>query len=151
VNIMAAPRFNGRVIDAIDAVRYFGIRAGVRPHRFVAIWAVVVDGRVFVRSWDARPDGWYHTLLEDRRGVLQVGDRTVRVRARRVRGDRLLDAIDAAYAAKYNTPGSLKYVRGFSRPPRRTRTIELVPGATTRLVTSPGTPRKTRSASPAAS
>jgi hypothetical protein len=149
---MATPRFNTRVIEAIDEVKYFGVRAGVRPHRFVAIWAVVVDGRVFARSWDARPAGWYHTFLEDPRGVLQVGERTVRVRARRVRGDRLLDAIDAAYAAKYKTPGALKYVRGFSRPPRRTRTVELVPAVpASRTITSPGTPRRTRSLSPAAS
>lgn len=142
---MASPRFAPRVISGIDAVRYFGIRAGVRPHRFIAIWAVSVEGRVFVRSWDARPGGWYHTLLADPRGVLQVGSRTVRVRARRVRGERLLDAIDAAYAAKYRTPGSIKYVRGFSRPPRRARTIELIPAAPPRPVTSPGTPRRTRS------
>jgi hypothetical protein len=143
---MAARRFGPRVIDAIDPVRYFGIRAGRRPHRFIAIWAVVVNGRVFVRSWDAKPGGWYHTLLEDPRGVLQAGDRTVRIGARQVRGERLLDAIDAAYAAKYRTPGSLKYVRGFSRPPRRARTIELVPPApAARAATSPGTPRKSRS------
>ena len=149
---MATPRFNARVIDAIDAVRYFGIRAGVRPHRFIAIWAVVVDGRVFVRSWDARPGGWYDTLLEDPRGVLQAGERTVRVRARRVHGDRLLEAINAAYAAKYKTPGSLKYVRGFARPPRRTRTLELIPPAPApRAITSAGTPRRTRSLSRAAS
>lgn len=149
---MATPRFSTRAIAAIDAVRYFGIRAGVRPHRFVAIWAVVVDGRVFARSWDARPGGWYHTLLEDPRGVLQAGDRTLRVRARPVRGDRLLDAIDAAYAAKYRTPGSVKYVRGFSRSPRRTRTVELMPrAAAAQRVTSPGTRRRTRSASAAAS
>jgi hypothetical protein len=149
---MAAGRFGPRVAAAIDAVRYFGIRAGRRPHRFIAIWAVVVDGRVFVRSWDGKPGGWYHTLLEDPRGVLQAGERLVRVRARRVRGDRLLDAIDVAYAAKYHTPGSLKYVRGFARPPRRERTIELVPPtAAAATITSRGTPRKTRSPSAAAS
>ena len=149
---MAAPRFAPRIISAIDAVRYFGIRAGVRPHRFIAIWAVSVDGRVFVRSWDARPGGWYDTLLVDPRGVLQVGSRRLRVRGRRVRGERLRDAIDAAYAAKYRTPGSIKYVRGFSRPPRRARTIELVPPTPLpRPVTSPGTPRRTRSRSRAAS
>jgi hypothetical protein len=148
---MATPRFATRVINVVDAVRYFGIRAGSGPHRFVGIWAVVVDGRVFVRSWDGKPGGWYHTLLEDPRGVLQVGDRTVRVRARRARGERLLAAIDAAYAAKYRTPGSIEYVQGFSRPPRRARTIELVPAAARQAITSPGTPRKTRSPSPAAS
>ena len=124
---MAAARFPTRVIQAIDAERYFGIHAGVRPHRFIGIWAVVVDGRVFVRSWDGKPDGWYSTFLEDPRGKLQVGERTLRVRARRVRGERLLDAIDAAYRAKYRTPGSLKYVRGFARPVRRARTCELAP------------------------
>ena len=149
---MAAGRFSTRVIDAIDAIRYFGIRAGRRPHRFVAIWAVVVDGRVFARSWDAKPDGWYHTLVADARGALQVGERTVRVRARRARGERLLRAIDAAYAAKYKTPGSVKYVRGFSRPPRRARTVELLPATpAAQPATSPGTPRKTRSPSLAAS
>jgi hypothetical protein len=148
---MAAQHFNARVINAIDAQRYFGIRAGARPHRFVAIWAVVVDGRVFVRSWDGKPGGWYQTLLEDPRGVLQVGDRTVRVRARRVRGERLLDAIDAAYRAKYHTPGSLKYVRGFAQPVRRARTIELIAPPSKPQITSPGTPRKTRLPSAAAS
>jgi len=59
--------------------------------------------------------------------VLQVGDREVRVRAVRVRSERLRDAIDRAYAAKYPTPGSRKYVRGFRTPRRRETTTEFVP------------------------
>jgi hypothetical protein len=142
---MAGRSFSARVLSAIGTQRILGIRAGVRPHRFIAIWAVVVNGRVFVRSWDARPGGWYETLLQDARGALQVGERTVRVRARPVRGERLLDAIDAAYRVKYHTPGSLKYVRGFARPPRRARTIELMSTTTTpRAVPARGTPRRAR-------
>ena len=124
---MPGLRFPARVVNAIDAERIVRIRAGTRPHRFVAIWAVVVDGRVFVRSWDGKPSGWYHTLLAEARGVLQVRDRRIRVRARRAGGERLLKAVDDAYRAKYRTPGSLKYVAGFARAPRRTRTAELVP------------------------
>jgi hypothetical protein len=149
---MSDARFSTRVLSAIDAARILGIRVGARPHRFIGIWAVVVDGRVFVRSWDGKPGGWYHTLLEDPRGVLQVGDRTVRMRARRVRGERLLDAVDAAYRAKYHTPGSRKYVRGFARPPRRARTTELLPTTSrTQVVTTSDTPRKPRSPSAGAS
>jgi hypothetical protein len=38
-------------------------------------------------------------------------------------------AVDAAYAEKYDTPGALKYVRGFARSARRRdTTTELVPG-----------------------
>ena len=55
---------------------------------------VVVDGRVFARSWTSRPDGWYRTFLDDPLGTLQVGEREVRVRARRVTGERLLDQIE---------------------------------------------------------
>jgi hypothetical protein len=36
--------------------------------------------------------------------------------------------VDAAYAAKYTTPGALKYVRGFARSKRRRdTTTELMP------------------------
>ena len=119
--------FTKPLLAAIDAAKIVGIRAGATPHRFVGVWAVVVDGRVFARSWEGRPDGWYYTLVEARKGRLQVGERQVRIAACPARGDRLMKAIEAAYAEKYNTPGSLKYVRGFKRPSRRARTIELIP------------------------
>ncbi len=50
-----------------------------------------------------------------------------RVRAKKVRGERLLDAVDAAYAEKYDTPASLKCVRGFRHARRRATTTEFVP------------------------
>ena len=118
--------FSRPLLAAVDATRIFGVRAGT-VHRFTAVWAVVVDGRVFVRSWDDRPNGWYRAFVEEPLGSLQAGDREVRIRARRVRGERLLDAIDHAYASKYVTPGAKKYVRGFRLPRRRATTLELVP------------------------
>jgi hypothetical protein len=51
----------------------------------------------------------------------------VRVRARFPRGDRLLDAVSEAYAVKYHTPGSVKYVRDLGREKSRATTTELVP------------------------
>src|SRR5689334_11030248 len=102
------------VVGAIDASQILGVRAGGRSdHRFVGVWPVVIDGRVFARSWSLKPGGWYRTFLEDPRGTLQVGDREVRVRVMPVRSERIRDAVEAAYAAKYPTPGSRKYVRGF--------------------------------------
>lgn len=43
-----------------------------------------------------------------------------------VKGARLLDAVDAAYAVKYHTSASRKWVRGFARPRRRATTVELL-------------------------
>ena len=116
------------VVRAIDEGKILGIRAGARStHRFTGVWPVVVDGRVLVRSWTMKPAGWYSTFLEDPRGTIQVGNRNIRVRAVRIRSERLRDAVERAYAAKYTTPGSRKYVRGFRTARRREATIEFVP------------------------
>jgi hypothetical protein len=70
--------------------------------------------------------GWYNAFLADPLGAIAVGTREVPIRAVRRRGVRLWTAIDKAYAAKYNTPGSVKYVRGFRTRSRRETTIEFV-------------------------
>ncbi len=82
---------------------------------------------MFARSWEQRPGGWYRTFLEDPLGTVQLGEREIRIRVRRARGDRIRDGIERAYAAKYPTPGSVKYVRGFRTPRRRETTLELLP------------------------
>lgn len=123
-----AARLPPRLVTAIDQSKILGIRAGSRSdHRFTGVWPVVVKGRVFVRSWSLKPDGWYQTFLEDPRGSISVGERHVRVRAVRVRSERLRDAVEEAYAAKYPTPGSRKFVVGFRTARRREATVEFVP------------------------
>lgn len=121
-------RFSRAVAAAFDDSKIIGVRAGVRSsHRFTGVWVVVVAGRVFARSWMRRPDGWFAAFLEDPAGVIEIGKRRIRIRAVRARGPRIRDAVERAYAQKYSTPGSLKYVRGFRTPRRRDTTIEFVP------------------------
>ena len=121
-------RFTRPVLSAIHESKILGVRAGFRSdHRFIGIWAVVVDGRVFARSWTLTPGGWYRIFLEDPRGTLQVGEREVRIRAVPARSERIRDAVERAYAEKYPTPGSVRYVRGFKTKRRRETTMEFVP------------------------
>jgi hypothetical protein len=124
---LPASRLPKTIVSVIDDEKMLAIRAGTGPHRFIGIWAVVVEGRVFVRSWSLEPRSWYRTFREDSVGAIQVRGRTVRVRARFPTGDRLLDAVSEAYAAKYHTPGSLEYVRDLARARSRATTTELVP------------------------
>ena len=119
-------RFPKATLAGFEATKHLYIRAG--DHRFIPIWVVVVDGRVIVRSWNDKADGWYRAFLTHPRGAVRVDDREVAVRAVRLRSSRLNDAADCAYASKYTTKANLKYVAGFKHPGRKANTLELLPG-----------------------
>jgi hypothetical protein len=123
----AIERFADDVVAAIAKSKILGIRAGTRPHRIIGIWAVVVEGRVFVRSWSIKPRSWYRTFLEEPRGVIEIGARVLPVRAVRTRSDRLKSAVDRAYRKKYDTPGSIQYVKDLCGKSSKDTTTELVP------------------------
>ena len=120
-------RLSKSIVDAVREGKILGIRAGTKPHRVIGIWAVVVEGRVFVRSWSLKPRSWWRTFLEEPRGIIVVNDRKIKVRPVFTRSERLKKLVDRAYAEKYNTPGSLHYVKGFKIKKRRNTTTELVP------------------------
>lgn len=121
-----ARQFSRTVVAAIDAAKIMGIRSGT-DHKFIGVWPVVVDGRVFARSWGVSPGGWYDAFLEEPNGSIQIGDREIRVRGRQARGERIRDKVEEAYAAKFTTKASQKWVRGFRSARRRNATIEFVP------------------------
>lgn len=122
-------RFPESVVRAIRNGQILGIRAGRAPHRVIGIWAVVVERRVFVRSWSLKPRSWYRTFLLDPRGVIVVEGRERAVRAVRTRSDRLKDAVSRAYLEKYHTPGAIKFARDLGRAKSRATTTELVPAS----------------------
>ena len=123
---MKAKRFSKSVVDAIRVGRILGIRAGTKPHRTIGIWAVVVEGRVFVRSYSLKERSWYRTFREDPRGVIEVNGKQFKVRPIFTRSERLKKLVDKAYAEKFPRPGSRVFVEGFKEKKRRDTTTELV-------------------------
>ena len=120
--------FSRPVIAAIDAAKIFGVKAGSpSDHKFTGVWPVVVKGRVYARSWTVSPGGWYRSFLDEPLGTIQIGDREIRIRAVRARSERVRDAVEDGYAAKYVTKASRKWVRGFRSTRRREATMEFVP------------------------
>lgn len=119
--------FSAKTLDAIRKGLIIGIRAGTKPHRIIGIWAVVVENRVFVRSYTLKPRSWWLTFQKDPQGIIEVDGKQHKVRPVFTRSERLKTAVEGAYAEKYHTPGSLKYVRGFKNKKRRDTTTELVP------------------------
>jgi len=120
--------FTEEILAIIHKEKILGIRAGKEPtHRVIGVWSVVVEGRVFVRSWSLKPRSWWRTFLEDPYGSMFVGEREIPIRAVHTRSERLKDLVSQAYKEKYNTPGSVQYVKEMSRRKSRDTTTELVP------------------------
>jgi hypothetical protein len=124
----AERRFSKAVATAIAKDKILGIQAGSGDHRFIGVWVVVVDGRVFIRSWGLKRAGWYQAFMNEPVGRIQAAGRELRVRAVTRASERTKAAVDQAYAEKYTTPGAIKYVKGFARSKRRRdTTTELLP------------------------
>ena len=47
-------RFSDPLLQALGSAKMLGVRAG-NVHRYTGVWVVVVDGRVFVGSWNDKP------------------------------------------------------------------------------------------------
>jgi hypothetical protein len=119
-------RFNAKLLTTIGNNKLIRIRAG-SEHKFIGIWAVVVQERVFVRSWSLKPRSWYRTFLKDPEGSIIIDDKEIPIRAHEVKSEALKDKIDKAYLEKYNTPGWLKYAVDLGRKKSRDSTTELIP------------------------
>lgn len=119
--------FSAETLDSLRDGKILGIRAGTAAHRFIGIWVVVVEGRVFVRSWSVKPRSWYRAFLEKPLGTITIDGREIPVRAVFTRSERLKDAVSRAYLEKYHTPGSITYARDLGGAKSRATTTELVP------------------------
>ena len=100
-DMTAARRFSGPALEELAKAKILGVRAG-SEHRYTGVWVVVVEGRVFVRSWNDKPTGWYRTFQAQPLGSFQLAGREIAIRARRLRGERLRDAVTRVYAGKYD-------------------------------------------------
>ena len=118
--------FPDDVVEALSRAKILGVRAGTE-HRYTGVWVVVVEGRVFARSWYDKPTGWFRAFRKVPNGTIQVGELEIPVRGKPVRSARIRDAVTVAFGEKYNTKGSRQWVEGFADPARLITTLEFVP------------------------
>ena len=114
-------------VEALRIAKIMGVRAG-NEHRYTGVWVVVVEGRVFARSWNDKPTGWFQAFKNEPKGTIQAGELEISVRAKPVRSARLRNAVTEAFAEKYNTKGSRQWVEGFAEEHRLLTTMEFVAG-----------------------
>ena len=115
-----------KIVEAAREAKIMGVRAG-NEHRYTGVWVVVVDDRIFARSWNDKPTGWFRAFRKQPSGAIQLEDLEIRVRGKLVRSARIRDLVTVAFAEKYNTKGSRKWIEGFREPGRVLTTLEFVP------------------------
>jgi hypothetical protein len=119
-------KFPEALIDAFSSAKIIGVRSGTE-HKYTGVWVVVIKGRVYTRSWNDKPTGWFRALKAEPDGMAQVATLEVPVRARFPHSSSVLGAVTNAFAQKYNTKGSRKWVGGFADRSRELTTIEFAP------------------------
>ena len=119
-------KFANAIVEAARSAKIMGVRAG-SEHKFTGVWVVVVEDRIFARSWSDKPTGWFRAFRKQPVGKIQIGEREIPVRGKPVRSARILDAVTLAFGEKYNTKASRKWVDGFAEPQRLATTLEFIP------------------------
>ncbi|MCW1962217.1 DUF2255 family protein [Chryseobacterium viscerum] len=104
-----------------------GIKAGQKRSEFLEIWMVVVQDRVFARSWGLAERGWYNTFLENPDGEIQCGETIYPIKALIPQDiNDLTEEINEAYLTKYNTGHNIPYSQGIIQEKHIAKTMEFI-------------------------
>lgn len=96
-------------IERIDAARELEIATGSgvgKQQRWLPIWAVCVDGRVYVRTWYRRSTGWFGNAVEAGVARIRVPGLEAEVNVEDLGDCAPTDAVNRAYVAKYGGGGT---------------------------------------------
>lgn len=81
-----------------------GIKAGEKRETFLDIWMVVINDRIFARSWGFAEKSWYNCFLKDPFGQIKCGESIFNINACIPADlDDLTLSINNAYLTKYST------------------------------------------------
>jgi hypothetical protein len=94
------PQVLDRIIEADDLHVAPYRPDGTTPGTPTWIWAIEVDGELYVRAYNGPDSRWYQAAIVQRAGLIRAAAREHAVTFSPVEGP-LNDAVDAAYRAKY--------------------------------------------------
>lgn len=111
-------------LNFINSNRLTGIKAGAERETFLDIWMVVVEDRIFARSWGFAEKSWYNTFLKEPFGQIKCGDVVLPIKASPVTDVDLNDKINRAYLEKYDHGEGSFYAQGIIQPQHVDKTME---------------------------
>lgn len=115
------------VLNYIKTNNLIGIKAGSERTDFLEIWMVVVQDRIFARSWGLAERSWYNTFLKDPNGQIQCGNSIFNIKAViPIDTNELTDEINQTYLTKYNIGRNRKYAKGIVQEQHVEKTMEFI-------------------------
>ncbi|RXM52870.1 MULTISPECIES: DUF2255 family protein [unclassified Chryseobacterium] len=116
-----------KALNYITTNNLIGIKAGSERTEFLEIWMVVIQDRIFARSWGLAEKSWYNTFLKGSTGQIKCGNTVYRIKAVIPEDiDQLTDEINKAYLAKYNFGRNSKYATGIIEDRHIEKTMEFI-------------------------
>ena len=114
-------------LDYIQNHTVIGIKAGHQRPAFLEIWMVVVQNRIFARSWGLAERSWYNTFLENSAGEIECGESIYSIKAL-IPDDinDLTEEINQAYLTKYNSDHNIPYSKGIIQEKHVAKTMEFI-------------------------
>ncbi|MBK1896475.1 DUF2255 family protein [Chryseobacterium paridis] len=111
-------------IQYVNENEITGIKAGLQRDTFLDIWMVVVNDRIFARSWGFAEKSWYNTFLKDSCGQIKCGDQIFSIKAC-IPPDLndLTFSINQAYLTKYSTK---QYAKPITEQKHIDKTMEFI-------------------------
>jgi hypothetical protein len=119
--------FSSQAIEYIKTNNLIGIKAGLDRPDFLDIWMVVVDNRIFARSWGFAERSWYNTFMKNPEGQIKCGERIFHIQATIPKDNSdMTERINHAYLAKYNSDHNIKYAIGIIEDKHVEKTMEFI-------------------------
>ncbi len=114
-------------LNFIRSNNLIGIRAGKERENFLDIWMVVIDDRIFARSWGLSERSWFDTFKKDSSGAIRCAGQIIPVTAVVPSDiDSLNEKISQAYLKKYNSGSNAPYALGIIEARHVAKTMEFV-------------------------
>ncbi|MFC3757613.1 DUF2255 family protein [Chryseobacterium tructae] len=116
-----------KALDFIKANTIIEIKAGSERLDFLEIWMVIIQDRIFARSWGLAERSWYNTFLKCPAGQIKCDDILYNIKAIIPEDlNQLTEEINQAYLTKYNFGRNSKYAIGIIEDKHVRRTMEFI-------------------------
>jgi len=122
-------KFSKAFLKSISETQITSVRAGKDREKFTGIWMVVVEDRIFGRSYTLSERSWYTALASGETGDIKCGKEIIPIKGAKPKDIKsITGAINKAYKKKYLVKASnKKWVDGLAEPERVARTMEFIP------------------------